>query len=106
VTAFRTNTPLKAGESTYTELGVEAGLVGALLFIAWNLALLWRLLGREPWLAAALAAVLALGLQTDVIGVHWLAYVLWALAGAAAAPAATEGLGRPLVPPAGGRPAV
>jgi hypothetical protein len=25
--------------------------------------------------------VLALGLQTDVIGVPWLAYVLWSLAG-------------------------
>jgi hypothetical protein len=84
VTAFRTGVELKAGESTYTELGVETGLVGALLFVAWSLALLRRLLGRSSWLAASLVAVLALGVQTDVIGVHWLAYVLWALCGAAA----------------------
>ena len=81
VTALRTGVELKAGESTYTELGVEAGLVGALLFVAWSLALLRGALAREPWIGASLAAVLALGLQTDVIGVHWLAFVLWALAG-------------------------
>jgi len=81
VTAFRTGVELKAGESTYTELGVEAGLLGALLFIAWSLVLLRGTLRREPWLGASLAAVLALGLQTDVIGVHWLAFCLWALAG-------------------------
>ena len=86
VTAFRTGKTPKVGESTYTELGVEAGVVGAVLFVAWSLALLWVVLGRDPWLAAAFAAVLALGLQTDVIGVHWLAYVLWTLVGAAAAP--------------------
>jgi hypothetical protein len=38
-------------------------------------------LRRAPWLGASLAAVLVLGIQTDVIGVHWLAFVLWALAG-------------------------
>ena len=27
--------------------------------------------------------MLAIGVQTDVIGVHWIAYVLFALAGAA-----------------------
>lgn len=81
VTAFRTGVELKAGESTYTELGVEVGLLGALLFVAWSLALLRAALAREPWIGASLAAVLALGLQTDVIGVHWLAFVLWALAG-------------------------
>jgi uncharacterized membrane protein len=73
---------LKAGESTYTELGVDIGLLGALLFVAWSLALLVRLLVRSPWVGAAFAAVLAIGIQTDMIGVHWLAYVLWALAGA------------------------
>ncbi len=81
VTAFRTGVKLKAGESTYTELGVEAGLLGALLFVAWNVALLRGVLAREPWIGASLAAVLVLGLQTDVIGVHWLAFVVWALAG-------------------------
>ncbi len=81
VTAFRTGIVPKAGESTYTELGVEVGLLGALLFVAWSLALFRGVLEREPWIGASLAAVLALGLQTDVIGVHWLAFVLWALAG-------------------------
>ena len=83
VTAKRSGTRARAGESTYTELGVEIGLVGALVFIAWNLALLRELWRRSAWLAASLAAVLALGLQTDVIGVHWLAVVVWGLCGAA-----------------------
>ncbi|MGH3072771.1 MAG: O-antigen ligase family protein [Gaiellaceae bacterium] len=81
VTAKRTDVDIKAGESTYTELGVELGLLGMLAFIAWNVVLAWRLLRLEPWLGAALTAVLALAVQTDVIGVHWLAFVLWALAG-------------------------
>ncbi len=81
-TASRTGAELRAGESTYTELGVDVGLLGALLFVAWSLALLIRLIARSPWLAAAFAAILAIGIQTDVIGVPWLAYVLWALAGA------------------------
>jgi uncharacterized membrane protein len=81
VTASRTGGDVKAGESTYTELGVDLGLLGALAFIAWNLALLRALLRQTPWLAATLAAVLALGIQTDVVGVHWLAFVVWTLAG-------------------------
>jgi hypothetical protein len=81
-TAARTHVSIKAGESTYTELGVEAGLVGALLFVAWSLVLAFRALRSWAWIGAALVAALALGLQTDVIGVPWLAYVLWALAGA------------------------
>jgi O-Antigen ligase len=81
VTASRTDTDVKAGESTYTELGVELGLLGMLAFLAWNVALLRRILPRAPWLGASLAAVLVLGIQTDVIGVHWLAFVLWMLAG-------------------------
>ena len=39
----------------------------------------------SAWLAAALAAMLALGLQTDIIGVPWLVYVLWTLAGSCVA---------------------
>jgi hypothetical protein len=42
------------------------------------LAALWQ---RTAWLTAAFAAVLALALQTDVLGVHWLAYCVWAAAG-------------------------
>jgi hypothetical protein len=70
-----------AGESTYTELGVETGLVGALGFAVWALVLLWSSRRVAGWIAASIAAVLALAVQTDVIGVPWLAYVLWALAG-------------------------
>ncbi|HEY3185797.1 MAG TPA: O-antigen ligase family protein [Gaiellaceae bacterium] len=81
VTAFRTNVKLQAGESTYTELGVETGLLGALVFIAWSVALVRRVLPRSAWVGASLVAVLVLALQTDVIGVPWLAVVLWALAG-------------------------
>ena len=81
VTAKRTGREIKAGESTYTELGVELGLLGMLAFIAWSIALVRIVLRREPWLGASLVAVLALAVQTDVIGVHWLAFVLWTLAG-------------------------
>jgi hypothetical protein len=87
-TASRTGTPLKAGESNYTELGVELGVLGALLWIAWNGALLVGLVraGRaDAWaagVAAAFAAVLALAVQTDVIGDPWVAYCVWGLGGA------------------------
>jgi hypothetical protein len=80
-TAARTNVAIKAGESTYTELGVDAGLAGGLLFIGWSLALLWRLAPTSPLLTAILVAMLALGLQTDIIGVPWVVYVIWPLAG-------------------------
>ncbi len=81
VTAKRTGAEIKAGESTYTELGVELGVLGLLAFVAWSLALLRLTLRRAPWLGASFAAVLLLAVQTDVIGVHWLAFVLWTLAG-------------------------
>ena len=82
-TALRREIPLQAGESTYTELGVDTGLLGALAFIAWNLALFWGLArGGAAGVAAAFAAVLALAVQTDVLGVPWLVYVVWMLAGA------------------------
>jgi hypothetical protein len=87
VVAKRTGIEIKAGESTYTELGVDAGAVGLAAFVLWSLAVLQRLWRREAWVAAAFAAVLLLGLQTDVIGVHWLAVVVWAAVGLA--------LGRP-----------
>ncbi len=91
--AVRFGVPLRAGESNYTETGVETGLAGALLLIAWSLALLIALV-RSAWAAtdatfrvaaagaaAAFAAVLALGVQTDAYGVPWLAYCLWWLCG-------------------------
>jgi hypothetical protein len=80
VTAVRTHITPKAGESTYTELGVELGLLGALMFVAWSLALLRLTFAQRPWFGAAFAAVLFLGLQTDVIGVPWIAVTVWALA--------------------------
>ncbi|MFL6035827.1 MAG: O-antigen ligase family protein [Gaiellaceae bacterium] len=79
--AFREQVPLRAGESNYTELGVETGLLGALLFIAWNAALLAGLVSRrEGALAAMLAAVLFVAIQTDAYGIPWLAYCAWWLA--------------------------
>ena len=80
-TALRTGTKVEAGESTYTELGVDAGLLGALLFIAWSASLLWVVLPCTAWLGAAFVAMFALGLQTDILGVPWIAYVLWSLGG-------------------------
>jgi O-antigen ligase len=90
-TASRTGVPLAAGESNYTEIAAETGLVGGLLWIGWNLALLAALLRAArssvfaAALAAAFAAILALAIQTDVIGDPWIAYCVWALAGAGVA---------------------
>lgn len=83
VVAKRTGVDILAGESTYTELGVDAGVAGVAAFVLWSLAVLIGLWRREAWLAAAFATVLALGLQTDVIGIHWLAFTIWAAAGLA-----------------------
>ena len=61
---------------------METGLLGALLFIAWNVALLVYLARRrEGALAAALAAVLFVAIQTDAYGIPWLACCVWWLAG-------------------------
>ena len=81
VVAKRTGVPILAGESTYTELGIDAGVAGLAAFLLWSLALLRGLWRREAWLAAAFATVLLLGLQTDIIGVHWIAFAVWAAAG-------------------------
>jgi hypothetical protein len=74
---------VKAGESTYTELGVDTGVLGLAAFAGWLLALILALRTRSPWLASSVAAVAVLGLQTDMIGIHWLSVVVFALAGAA-----------------------
>ena len=83
VVAKRTGVEIRAGESTYTELGVDAGIAGMLAFVLWNLALLAGLWRREAWIAASLATVLLIGLQTDVIGIHWIAFTVWVAAGLA-----------------------
>jgi hypothetical protein len=83
VNASRTGVAIKAGESTYTEIGVETGVVGLAALLGWLAAVLVALWRRSAWLSAAWVAMLAIGVQTDVIGVHWIAYVLFALAGAA-----------------------
>ena len=93
-TASRTGTPIKAGESNYTEVGAETGLLGALIWIAWGLALFGSLVviaRRTRWwaaagIAAAYGATLVLAVQTDVIGDPWMAYCLWAFAGIALRP--------------------
>ncbi len=82
VTAKRTEAPIRAGESTYTELGVDLGLGGVLVFGFWVAALIVAS-RREAWTVASLAAVSLLGLQSDVIGIPWLAVVVFALAGLA-----------------------
>ena len=83
VSAARTGVTPKAGESTYTELGVDAGLLGVAAFVGWLATLFAAIRRRSPWLASSLVAVAVLGLQTDVIGIHWLSVVVFALAGAA-----------------------
>src|SRR5580765_2951105 len=93
-TASRTGTRIKAGESNYTEIGAETGLLGALVWIGWGLAIFAALVltaRRTTWwaaagIAAAFGAALVLAIQTDVIGDPWMAYCLWALAGIALAP--------------------
>jgi hypothetical protein len=93
-TASRTETPIKAGESNYTEIGAETGLLGSLLWTAWGIALLIALVRtarRTRWwaaagVAAAFAGALVLAVQTDVIGAPWMAYCLWGLAGIILAP--------------------
>ena len=81
VSASRTGVEVKAGESSYTELGVDAGVLGLAAFAGWLVALGLALRACSPWLAASVAAVAVLGLQTDVIGIHWLSVVVFALAG-------------------------
>jgi hypothetical protein len=83
VVAKRTGVEIKAGESTYVELGIDAGIAGLAAFVLWSAFVLLGLVRREAWVGASFAAVLVLGLQTDVIGVHWLAVVVWAAAGMA-----------------------
>jgi O-Antigen ligase len=95
-TASRTGTPIKAGESNYTEMGAEMGILGSILWTAWIVALLIALVRsarRTRWwaaigIASAFAAASVLAIQTDVIGDPWMGYVLWMLAGIAVAPPA------------------
>ena len=88
-TASRTETPIKAGESNYTEMGAETGILGSILWTAWVVALfvalVWKARQTGWWAAVAVAsafgAALVLAVQTDVIGDPWMGYVLWSLAG-------------------------
>ena len=83
VSASRTGVEVKAGESSYTELGVDAGVLGLAALVGWLVALAVALRSRSAWLTASVVAVAVLGLQTDVIGIHWLSVVVFALAGSA-----------------------
>ena len=84
VVAKRTGVEIRAGESTYTELGVDAGVAGV--------ARVRPLEPRAPRRAVAdgrrgsrrrSRRCSLLGLQTDVIGVHWIAFTVWVAAGLA-----------------------
>ena len=58
------------------------GVLGALLWTAWGIAIFVGLVRRrDARMAAAFAAILALAVQTDVIGDPWVAYCVWAFAG-------------------------
>jgi len=90
-TASRTGTPIRAGESNYTEIGAETGVLGALLWIAWNLGIFGGLVARRTaGIAAAFGATLVLAVQTDVIGDPWTGYCIWAFAGIGLAAVALE----------------
>ena len=90
-TASRTDTPILAGESNYTELGVELGVLGSVLWTAWGLTLLAGLIrARAAAATAVFAAMLVLAIQTDVIGDPWVAYCVWALGGLMLQPRLTE----------------
>jgi hypothetical protein len=81
-TASRTGTPIRAGESNYTEIGAETGLLGALLWVAWNLTIFAGLVRRcAAAIASVFAAMLVLAVQTDVVGDPWVGYCIWAVAG-------------------------
>jgi hypothetical protein len=69
VVAKRTDVKPLAGESTYAELGIDAGVVGLVAFVVWSLALLLVLVRREAWLAAALwgAAGIAISGSAPVV---------------------------------------
>ncbi|HSL65977.1 MAG TPA: O-antigen ligase family protein [Gaiellaceae bacterium] len=106
--ARREDVELRAGESNYTEIGVETGVLGLALFLAWSLALFAALAraGRGDWaaagVAASLATVLALAVQTDAYGIPWLGFCLWWLGGALSVPLAA----RARAPARAGTPAV
>jgi hypothetical protein len=78
-----------AGESLYLTVAVETGVAGLIALLALVAATLWEL-GRAALrfrpaavLLCAQAAVFAIAIQTEIWGVPWLVYVLWALTGAA-----------------------
>jgi hypothetical protein len=85
-TAVRTGTELKAGESNYTELGVELGVLGGVLWLLWVLGMLIGLVRSRhpcaPAFAAAFAAILVIAVQTDVLGVPWVVYSVWGIGAA------------------------
>jgi len=89
VTAVRTHVKVEAGESTYTEIAAETGVLGGLVFLGWMVALALRL-RRLPWFAAAFVAMGFVALQTDMIGIPWLGVVLFLFAGALCHESATS----------------
>ena len=89
----------------------RATMLGALLWIAWNLSLFAALVARRAAaVAAVFGAILVLAVQTDVIGDPWVGYCVWMLAGLALSevPLAADGdrlpSGHRARPPKGERP--
>jgi hypothetical protein len=103
-TARRFGVPLRAGESFYLETGVDTGLLGLTLWLAFTALVLYGLFTRarsssSPFdrrlaagLFAATAALSAIAVLSNVWEAPWPAYVVWSLAGAvlSAQPAASS----------------
>ncbi len=83
VVAKRTGVEIRAGESTYAELGVDAGVAGVLAFVLWSLAVLAGLWRQRGVAGRRIRHRAVIALQTDVIGIHWIAFTVWVAAGLA-----------------------
>lgn len=93
-TARRFDVPLRAGESFYLELGADTGVLGLALWLTFSTLVLYGLFARARGLSAgfdrslaaglfaALAALSAIAVLSDVWGSPWPTYVVWSLAGA------------------------
>jgi hypothetical protein len=93
-TALRFAIPLRAGESFYLELGADIGIAGLCLWSIFSLLVLGGLIAAArsaeaapvrrlaAGVFAAMAALMAVALVSDVWGSPWPTYVVWWLAGA------------------------
>jgi hypothetical protein len=86
-TSYAPNAPVSSIEHAFHEHAFGLGLAWVGVALATAPLVSTALRGRVG-AAAAVAAALALAIQTDVIGDPWVAYCLWGLGGALAAPLA------------------